>query len=95
MGNCFKKSSQTQPKSVTKVNRRPSAVFSPSAGNPYAPESPTNSQNPRLISSEENLHLQLGRLSIRYGYMSQRGYYPDGKFKCYSYVVWMIACYLI
>ncbi len=33
----------------------------------------------RLHVCEETEELELGGLKIRYAYMSQRGYYPDGK----------------
>ncbi len=35
----------------------------------------------RYVSSETSKTLQMGGLNVRYGYMSQRGYYPDGKFE--------------
>ena len=36
----------------------------------------------RYDATNQTEELELGGLKIRYGYMSQRGYYPDGKFQC-------------
>lgn len=35
---------------------------------------------PRIVSCEESISAVFGNVKVRYGWMSQRGYYPDGTF---------------
>ncbi len=76
MGNCFGKPSKRPLQNGASPARptRQNDINDPAAGQDGA--------EPRIISCEESIHVDVGQLRIRYGYMSQRGYYPDGEFDC-------------
>ncbi len=73
MGGCISKQAR-----ATSPPRRPS-VGHPGTG---SDNNPTDEEpaEPRFVSCEETISTTLGRLQIRYGFISQRGYYPDGEF---------------
>mmetsp|Transcript_2234 Transcript_2234/g.2529 ORF Transcript_2234/g.2529 Transcript_2234/m.2529 type:complete len:755 (-) Transcript_2234:120-2384(-) len=68
MGHCLSK--QSAP-----ANQRPTV-------NQNRPESDSDNEvEPRFVTSTETKSITLGGLKIRYGYISQRGYYPDDQMK--------------
>ena len=72
MGNCFGKQSKrpVQQRTTQSLPARPQQI------NDLENE---EGVEPRIVSCEESIHMNVGHLQIRYGYMSQRGYYPDGE----------------
>lgn len=89
MGICFGKQQQKQ----QGMKRRPSAVVSGGLKDAAFLPSEEGEGEPRVISCEESIQTTLGQLNIRYGYISQRGYYPDGTFLCLSLRVWRHGAY--
>ena len=74
MGGCIsKQSSQT---TSNNTQRRPSVRPGVDSDNIGTED---DGAEPRFVSCEETISTTLGRLQIRYGYISQRGYYPDGE----------------
>ena len=75
MGSCLCKEQKQPPQ-----QRRPSAVgtLGPIQSNDRMPQH--NGAEPRFVSCEETISATFGRMQVRYGFISQRGYYPDGEF---------------
>lgn len=76
MGSCLCKEQKQPPQ-----QRRPSAVgtLGPIQSNDRMPQH--NGAEPRFVSCEETISATFGRMQVRYGFISQRGYYPDDENK--------------
>ena len=89
MGGCSSKNNNKQTIQKEDIQRRrPSSVYSvqPSGGIDEINYDDNidvgdDDQLPRFESSEGSISLNLGKLKIRYAYVSQRGIYPDDEFK--------------
>ncbi len=75
MGGC---SSKEKPNNTAQMER-PSSEKRKSITYMKPRDNNVNVSMQRTVSSETTKTLKIGGLNIRYGYMSQRGYYPDGK----------------
>ncbi len=72
MGNCFGKPS-------TGRAQLQNPAHSAGHGEVQNPNEQKEGVEPRFVSCEESINIDVGQFQIRYGFMSQRGYYPDGE----------------
>ena len=83
MGNCFSDNPKQQKQAQL---RRPSSVYTLEKAKKKAKkhkaaflhDDDDGKKEPRIVSCQESISTTLGKMKIRYGYISQRGYYPDG-----------------
>jgi hypothetical protein len=78
MGGCLCK---TAKEPAERHRPRPSIVLGPIPHDEIIQAVGNGVAEPRFVGCEETVNATFGRLQVRYGYISQRGYYPDGTFQ--------------
>ena len=71
MGNCFSHTKQSRGQAPNSRSVSRGVTNDPSGDNDGA--------EPRSVGSGESITANIGQFEIRYGYLSQRGFYPDGE----------------
>lgn len=92
MGHCLSSNARNNG-ARHKTTSRGGDIRSSGGGVPYGggPMSGRNNTKNRVESIQETKTATFGGLQVRYAYLSQRGYYPDGK--CHViYIMYMRDC---